>query len=73
MVTGLSLQMKSMLGGGLASASGRSPIISSTTALFLASCSLVSRSISSSSRVSSVGTQSSSSLSSCSRNNLRQL
>lgn len=33
MRTGLSLQTNSMLVGGLLSASGRSPIISSTTAL----------------------------------------
>lgn len=39
-VTGLSLQMNNMLGGGLASASGRSPIISSTTARLCASFSL---------------------------------
>jgi hypothetical protein len=60
-VTGLSLQMKRTFSGGFASASGRSPIISSTTARPCASFSRTVRVSSSSSIVSSMGTQSSSS------------
>ena len=52
MVTGLSLQTNSDSSGGFASASGKSPIISSTTARFLASFSLVCRSSNAGSTVS---------------------
>mmetsp|Transcript_10686 Transcript_10686/g.27413 ORF Transcript_10686/g.27413 Transcript_10686/m.27413 type:complete len:202 (+) Transcript_10686:258-863(+) len=60
-VTGFSLHTNSMLDGGLTSASGRSPIISSTTARDLASSVRMLASISSAVRWSSIGTQSSSS------------
>mmetsp|Transcript_17528 Transcript_17528/g.42053 ORF Transcript_17528/g.42053 Transcript_17528/m.42053 type:complete len:202 (-) Transcript_17528:338-943(-) len=60
-VTGLSLQTKIMLEGGLTSASGRSPIISSTTARDFACSTRMLFSISSAFRLSSSGTQSSSS------------
>ena len=59
-VTGLSLQTKIILGGGAASATGRSPTISSTSARFWASYFLASDSTTAASLVSSVGTQSSS-------------
>ena len=62
-VTGLSLQTKIMSAGGLASALGRSPTISSTSALFSASSLLLSASMIAASLVSSVGFQSSSNLS----------
>eukprot|EP00879_Flechtneria_rotunda_P033884 GHRR01037748.1.p1 GENE.GHRR01037748.1~~GHRR01037748.1.p1 ORF type:complete len:144 (+),score=19.70 GHRR01037748.1:169-600(+) len=64
-VTGFSLHTNSMLLGGLTSASGKSPIISSTTALFWASAARASFSTSSAGRSSTVGTQSSSRRSPC--------
>ena len=62
-VTGLSLHTKTMSAGGLASAVGKSPTISRTSALFSASSFRVSASTTAKSLVSSVGFQSSSSLS----------
>ena len=60
MVTGFSLHTKSDSSGGFASASGRSPIISSTTARFFASFSRVAFSACSGSSSDSSGRQSSS-------------